>query len=126
RGAYAYAHAVMVAGIIVTAVGDELTIAHPHGHVSTAALLCVVGGPALYVLGMRLFVSAAGGLDRQEHRATLAGLGGAVALAAISGLMSPLALSALTTALLFALVAHAAAHARRSARPGQHSASNLT
>ena len=116
RGAYAYAHAVMVAGIIAVAVGDELTIAHPHGHVSTAALLCVVGGPALYVLGMRLFVSAAGGVERQEHWAMIAGLAAAVLLVAISGLISPLALSGLTTAVLFALVAYAAIHAQRSRR----------
>ena len=122
RGAYAYAHAVMVAGIIVTAVGDELTIAHPRGHVSTAAMLCVVGGPVLYVLGMRLFVSAAGALEREEHRATIAGIAAAVALAALSPALSALALSALVTAVLFGLVAYAALHAHRSRRPNARDA----
>ena len=32
RSAYTYFHIPMVAGIIVTAVGDELAIAHPLGH----------------------------------------------------------------------------------------------
>ena len=41
----------MIAGIIVTAVGDELVIAHPGEQLSGPELATVAGGPALYLLG---------------------------------------------------------------------------
>jgi low temperature requirement protein LtrA len=50
RDAYTYLHAVIVAGIIVTAVGDELVIAHPNEEPSQAELVAIVAGPALYLL----------------------------------------------------------------------------
>ena len=55
RSAYTYCHLPMVAGIIVTAVGDELTIAHPGGHASVATAATVLGGPALFLTGHALF-----------------------------------------------------------------------
>jgi low temperature requirement protein LtrA len=54
RSAWTYAHAVIVAGIIVCAVADEIVIAHP-GHGEGLALAIVLGGPTLYVLGNALF-----------------------------------------------------------------------
>jgi low temperature requirement protein LtrA len=50
RDAYTYLHAVIVAGIIVTAVGDELVIAHPTEQPTDAELIAIVAGPALYLL----------------------------------------------------------------------------
>jgi low temperature requirement protein LtrA len=55
RSAYTYWHLPMVAGIIVTAVADELVIAHPGGHTATATALTVLGGPALFLAGHALF-----------------------------------------------------------------------
>jgi low temperature requirement protein LtrA len=55
RSAYRYWHRPMVAGIIVTAVGDELVTAHPGGHPTTATALTVLGGPALFIAGHALF-----------------------------------------------------------------------
>src|SRR5215207_2045851 len=50
RDAYTYLHVVIVAGIILTAVGDELVIAHPTEELPDAELAAVVCGPALYLL----------------------------------------------------------------------------
>lgn len=50
RDAYTYGHVLIVAGIVLTAVGDELVIAHPTEELPTAELLAVVGGPVLYLL----------------------------------------------------------------------------
>ena len=50
-----YIHAVLVAGIIVTAVGNDLVQAHPHGAPSLSALLVLSGGPALYLLGSAIY-----------------------------------------------------------------------
>ena len=54
RLAYTYLHAVIVAGIIVSAVADELVLAHPD-HGDTAAYAAILGGPALFLLGAALF-----------------------------------------------------------------------
>jgi low temperature requirement protein LtrA len=55
RTAYTYMHLPMIAGIVVSAVGDELQIAHPLGHASPETLLALLGGPALFLAGHALF-----------------------------------------------------------------------
>jgi len=55
RSAYTYLHLPMVAGIIVTAVGDEMSIAHPTGDTGIATALLVCGGPALFLAGHAMF-----------------------------------------------------------------------
>jgi low temperature requirement protein LtrA len=55
RDAYTYLHVVFVAGIIVSAVGDELVIAHPHEPLPGAEVTAIVAGPAIYLLAHALF-----------------------------------------------------------------------
>jgi low temperature requirement protein LtrA len=55
RDAYTYLHVVMVAGIIVAAVGDELVIAHPTEELPGREVAAVVAGPAIYLLAQALF-----------------------------------------------------------------------
>lgn len=55
RAAYTYAHIPIVAGVILTAVGDELVLAHPIGHMEMPVALVLAGGPALFLLGSGLF-----------------------------------------------------------------------
>lgn len=50
RDAYTYLHALLIAAIVIVAVGDELVIAHPTEALETAELVAVVAGPALYLL----------------------------------------------------------------------------
>ena len=45
RDAYTYLHLPIVAGILLTAVGDELVIAHPSDELGTAGALAALGGP---------------------------------------------------------------------------------
>ncbi len=49
RDAFTYGHVLIIAGIILVAVGDELVIAHPLDELGTAELLTVVAGPVLYL-----------------------------------------------------------------------------
>lgn len=58
RTAYTYFHLPIVAGIIVFAAGDELTIAHPTGHSGGAQVATVLGGPALFLGGHALYKRA--------------------------------------------------------------------
>ena len=53
--AYTYFHIPMVAGIIVVAAADELTIAHPGDGATSATTALILGGPALYLVGNALF-----------------------------------------------------------------------
>jgi len=54
RVAYTYLHVLIVGGVIVGAVGDELVLTHPH-HATDATVAAIVGGPLLYLLGNALF-----------------------------------------------------------------------
>jgi len=51
RVAYTFTPIPMVAGIVLTALGNELLLAHPTGHVEPVAAATIVGGPALFLLG---------------------------------------------------------------------------
>jgi low temperature requirement protein LtrA len=97
RVAYTYAHIPVVAGIIVTAAGDELALAHPLGHVETAATWLILGGPALFLAGGMWFKAA---VFRRMSASRAAGLAllGLAALAA--PYLTPLLLSASATAAL--------------------------
>ncbi|WP_210491218.1 low temperature requirement protein A [Patulibacter sp. SYSU D01012] len=54
RDIFTYLHAVLVAGIVVSAVGDEVVLAHPTEALETPALVATVAGPILYLLAQDL------------------------------------------------------------------------
>ncbi len=95
-----FLHVVMVGGIIVTAVGDDLSVAHPHGHVDALHAAVLVGGPALYLLGNLLYKRLVYDHFAPSH---LAGLGGLALLAPFSTGLDSLSVAALTTVLLLAV-----------------------
>ena len=97
RAGYTFMHIPIVAGIIVVAVGDELVVQHPGGHVELPALCALVGGPALYLIGNALFKRLSAPNLPLSH---LAGLGLLALSVPASFLLTPLALSAITTAIL--------------------------
>jgi low temperature requirement protein LtrA len=73
RDAYTYVHAVMVAGIIVAAVGEGILIDDPTGTPSAAQLATMAGGPALYLVGHLLFrLRMAGSWSGKRLAATVA------------------------------------------------------
>jgi low temperature requirement protein LtrA len=55
RDAYTYLHVILIAAIVVSAVGDELVIAHPAEPLATSELVALIAGPALYLLAHALF-----------------------------------------------------------------------
>jgi low temperature requirement protein LtrA len=75
RLAYTYFHIPIVAGIVVSAVGDELLLAHPTGHVDSGGVSTLVGGPALYLIGTILFRHAVLGLWSWTHAGGVVVLG---------------------------------------------------
>jgi low temperature requirement protein LtrA len=97
RAVYTYFHIPIIAGIVVSAVGDEISIAHPDGHLHPAQSAALLGGPALYLLGNVFFKKASAQYYPLSH---LVGLGLLVALVPFAMALTPLALGAATTAVL--------------------------
>jgi low temperature requirement protein LtrA len=100
RLAYTYLHMPIVAGIILTAVADEIVLKHPTGHSDLRTALSAIGGPLLFLLGTILFKHTFRGFLQLSHGAGIIAL---AILAWFAGDMSPLLLSILTSALLIAV-----------------------
>jgi low temperature requirement protein LtrA len=118
RDAYTYLHVFIVAGIIVSAVGVELVIAHPEETLHGSELLAVVAGPALYLLAhvaLRLRMTGTIGGKR------LAGVVGCIAVGFLGPHVPALALSALLLGVLVAVIAAEQLAAARRVRRGQPS-----
>jgi low temperature requirement protein LtrA len=92
-----YTHVILVAGIIVSAVADELVIADGEHHAQWAQIGALLGGPAIYLFGNALFKRVVYGFLPQSH------VGGLVVLALLAFVaphMTLLALGAATTAVM--------------------------
>jgi low temperature requirement protein LtrA len=86
----------MIAGIIAVAASDELTVAHPGEHGTTASVALMLGGTALFVAGHALFKWAVFGGLSWSH---------VVAIALLAMLM-PVGVAIPTLALSGAAVCH--------------------
>ena len=58
RDAYTYLHIVIVAGIVVTAVGDAIMLKSPVNRVNAPFLSVAIGGPVLFLIGCAFFKRA--------------------------------------------------------------------
>lgn len=67
RRVYTYIHAIIVFAIIVSAVGDELALAHPVGHLDGRVIATVAGGSLLYLIGCGLFKREIAGFFPLSH-----------------------------------------------------------
>ena len=97
RLAYTYLHMPIVAGIVVTAVADELVLKHPGGHSDLKTVTSVIGGPLLFLFGTMLFKHSFRGFLQLSHGIGIIAL---CVLAWFASEMSPLLLSILTAAIM--------------------------
>jgi low temperature requirement protein LtrA len=97
RLAYTYLHMPIVAGIIVSAVADELVLKHPAGHSDFKTVLSAIGGPLLFLFGTILFKHSFRGFLQLSHGVGIIGL---CVLAWFAADLSPLMLSILTSAIM--------------------------
>lgn len=116
RDGYTYLHVVMVAGIIVSAVGDELVIAHPTEALPPAEIAVVVGGPGLYLLAHALFRRRMTGSWGPKR---LLGCAGCLGAGAAGPFVPALALAGLVMAVLVAVILSEHVAAVRRARRGE-------
>ena len=118
RDGYTFLHVVLVAGVIVSAVGDEIVIQHPTETLHTAELVAVVAGPVIYLVGHVLF--------RQVMAGSLSGkrLAGVVACVGVGflGLVIPaLAVATLLVVVLVAIIVSEHEAGRRRRQRGEPS-----
>ena len=97
RSAYTYLHMPIVAGIILSAVADELVLKHPTGHSDAKTVLSAIGGPLLFLIGTILFKLDIRGFLQLSHGAGIIAL---CVLAWFASELTPLMLSLLTSLLL--------------------------
>lgn len=99
--AYTYVPYLLVAGIVLTAVADELVLQHPLGHTSTwtAGLIC--GAAAVYLLGNAFFRRATGGPWSAPH---LVGVVVVLGVFLVRDAMTPLALNWVSNGVLLAVI----------------------
>ncbi|MGN6285248.1 MAG: low temperature requirement protein A [Afipia sp.] len=112
RLAYTYIHLPIVAGIVVSAVGDELLLAHPDGHSGLKEVLSIVGGPLLYLAGVILFKRSIHGRLQLSH---LVGICALAVLMLAGHALPPLPLAGVTAGILLIVAAWEAV----SLRPGR-------
>jgi low temperature requirement protein LtrA len=97
RLAYTYLHMPIVAGIILSAVADELVLTHPAEHSDLKTVLSAIGGPLLFLVGTILFKHTFRGFLQLSHGAGIVAL---AILAWFANALSPLMLSLLTSAIM--------------------------
>ena len=115
RSGYTYLHILIVAGIIVTAVADEIALAHPGNEVDLKTMLVMVGGPALYLVGTALFKRLTAPNVPLSH---LIGLGLLALLASTAAFATPFLLTVGTSAILVLVAVWEWMSFRPRRRPG--------
>lgn len=102
RLVYTYVHFLIIAGVVVTAVADELILSHAHGHIGIGTLVAVVGGPALYLVGNILFKTLTFNSHPLSHYAGLALL---ICLVPTKDMITPATLGLLSAGILILVAA---------------------
>ncbi len=102
RLAYTYLHMPIVAGIILSAVADELVLTHPADHSDLKTVLSAIGGPLLFLVGTILFKHTIRGFLQLSHGVGIIAL---AILAWFASARSPLMLSLITTAIMVIVAA---------------------
>lgn len=97
RLGYTYLHLPIVAGIIVVAVGDEVTLSHPDAMSDIKATLTLIGGPLLFLIGVILFKHTIHGWLQLSH---LVGIALLLLTFPVASWLTTLQLAALTSAIL--------------------------
>jgi low temperature requirement protein LtrA len=97
RDAYTYLHLPIVAGIIATAVANDLLIAEPHQAPQGVGVAMMLGGPALYLLGESLFRWRMTGVTQAKRVAVAALL---ILLVPLGGQVGALLLSIVVATIL--------------------------
>lgn len=95
-----YVHVILIAGVIVSAVANELVIAHPDARIDMTSALTLIIGPALYLLGNLIYKRIVYKSWLTSHLLGLAALGVLLPAAYLTDLLM---INGLTTVLLLVI-----------------------
>jgi low temperature requirement protein LtrA len=115
RDAYTYLHVVFIAGIILSAVGDELVIAHPAEILPPYEVAAVAAGPAVYLFAHALFGYR---LTGSWYKSKLLGTLACVAVGFLGLFVPALALAVTLVVVLVTMIAAEYLSAPRSQEQG--------
>lgn len=107
-----YVHVVLVGAIIVCAVANELVIAHPDGHIDTAAAAVLLLGPAVYLLANAIYKLMVYGRFPLSHIVGLVALAGLIPVVFIT---DRLMVNGLTTVIMIVVAGWESVSRRRGA-----------
>jgi low temperature requirement protein LtrA len=113
RDAFTYLHIPIVAGMLVTSIGDELVIAHPGEPLHDQELVALIAGPVLYLVGHLAFELR---MTRTVPRTRLVGTLVVLAISPL-GIVLPVLLTWTLVYGTLAVVAAVETHARLWGRP---------
>ena len=102
RIGYTYLHAPIAAGIVLTAVADDMLLKHAGDRAGVAGMAALLGGPVLFLLGLALFKRLNLGHLPLSH---LVGLGVLAVLAVVMQGLPVLAMGAAAAAALVLVAA---------------------
>lgn len=95
-----YVHVIILAGIIGTAVGNDLALAHPHEMAGLTQSLALTAGPGVYLLGSVIYKRVVYGAVPVTH---LAGMAALVLILLLTGRVDLLTMTWMTTAVMTAV-----------------------
>ncbi|GAA3759873.1 low temperature requirement protein A [Plantactinospora mayteni] len=96
-----YAHLLMLAGVVVSAVGDHIVIDHPFGRTTSPKVAAIMVGPALFLLARAVFEYRVLG---SVARSRLIGFGVLVLLGPPMMFLAPLLILSIVNAVLLGVV----------------------
>lgn len=108
-----YVHVLLIAGVIVCAVADDLVVAHPLDPVKAKYAAVLVGGPLIYLLGNALFKRV---VYRRFPLSHAIGIGALLVLWPLLPRVDLLTAGALTTTVMVLVTVWAAYYRRRDPR----------
>ena len=88
---------IFIAGVIVTAVSNDLVLAHPHGMADAAQVAIIVAGPAIFLLGSAVYKKVVYDVVPASHLVGALLLAAGAPLAAVADLLM---LGGLTTLIM--------------------------
>ncbi|MEN0013436.1 MAG: low temperature requirement protein A [Solirubrobacteraceae bacterium] len=106
RDVYTFLHVVLIAGIVVSAVGDEVVLAHPKEELGTPELVALVAGPVLYFFAQLLIKFRVMGEIGWTRVAAIVACIAAGAVGTTTAALVPAALLALVGCVLIAADEH--------------------
>lgn len=112
RDIYTYLHVLLIAGIVLSAVGDEIVLSHADDVLHTPQLIALVAGPVIYLLAQNLMrLRIEGSLSSSRT----VGIVVCLVVGAIGTTVSALVTALLLVAVLVAVVVRDELHRRRRA-----------